>query len=174
MSNDKKENNNLIAGMPAEPQLSVNTVSLEKQLALAPERWNQAFNLLRTCGFFNLDPGRYEIDGKNLFFMVNHYDTKPSGEVSFEAHREYADIQYVFEGEELIGVAPLAEGTETIPYSSEKDIAFYEVQEAVSHKAAADRIFILFPEDLHQPGVMTDMPLPVKKVVIKVKLEKSL
>ena len=153
MNNDKKKHENWIAGLPVKPQPSVNTATLEKQL--------------------NLDPGRYEIDGLNLFFMVNHYETKPSEEVLFEAHREYADIQYVYEGEEFIGVAPLKAGTETVAYNPEKDIAFYEVKEAVSHKAAADRIFILFPEDLHQPGVMTSLPAPVKKVVIKVKLERD-
>ena len=112
-----------------------------------------------------------EIDGSNLFFMVNHYITKPSEEVLFEAHRDYADIQYVYEGEELIGVAPLLQGKEILPYDPEKDIAFYDVKEAEHYKAAADRLFILFPDDLHQPGVMTRMPEPVKKVVIKVKLE---
>jgi YhcH/YjgK/YiaL family protein len=173
MNNNKKKHENWIAGLPVKPQPSVNTATLEKQLNLAPERWSQAFNLLKTCGFSNLDPGRYEIDGLNLFFMVNHYETKPSEEVLFEAHREYADIQYVYEGEEFIGVAPLEAGKETVAYNPEKDIAFYEVKEAVSHKAAADRIFILFPEDLHQPGVMTDMAKPVKKVVIKVKLERD-
>ncbi|HNU78749.1 MAG: YhcH/YjgK/YiaL family protein [Prolixibacteraceae bacterium] len=173
MNNDKKQSENPAGRWPVKVQPSVNTAVLEKQMTLAPERWKQAFDLLNTCGFYNLDPGRYEIDGKNLFFMVNHYVTKAPEEVLFEAHREYADIQYVFEGEELIGVAPREEGTETVPYDPEKDIVFYEVTAAESHHASPERIFILFPEDLHQPGVMAGLPKPVKKVVIKVKLERD-
>ncbi len=171
MSNTTSKQNNEISGWPAGQQPVVNIAAFEKQRTLAPARWKQAFDLLETCGFFNLEPGRYEIDGSNLFFMVNHYITKPSEEVLFEAHRDYADIQYVYEGEELIGVAPLLQGKEILPYDPEKDIAFYDVKEAEHYKAAADRLFILFPDDLHQPGVMTRMPEPVKKVVIKVKLE---
>ncbi len=157
-------------GMAAQPGAQVNQEILAAQYALAPDRWDKAFDLLKSLDFNALEAGKHEVDGENLFFMVNHYVTKPAGEVPFEAHRKYADIQYVFEGEELIGVAPMEVGTETVPYSPEKDIAFYAVKESVSHRAAPDTILVYFPEDLHQPGVMTGEPKPVKKVVVKVKL----
>lgn len=156
--------------MAAQPAAQVDLDRLALEYTQVPDRWEKAFDLLKSLDFNAMEAGKHEVDGDYLFFMVNHYVTKPAGEVPFEAHRTYADIQYVFEGEELIGVAPLEAGMETVPYSPEKDIAFYTVKESVIHRAAPDTILVYFPEDLHQPGVMAGVPKPVKKVVIKVKL----
>jgi len=51
--------------------------------------------------------GRHEIDGDNVFCMVQSYETRPRDGQRFEAHRQYADIQMILDGEEAILWAPV-------------------------------------------------------------------
>ena len=53
----------------------------------------------------NAAPGKYQVDGDNLFYVVSEYETKPVEEGKFEIHRRYMDIQYIVSGCECIGVA---------------------------------------------------------------------
>ncbi len=135
-----------------------------------PERWDSVFRMLKTCLLSNIEQGRYEIDGDQLFFTVSSYETKDPDVAKFEAHRRYLDIQYVFEGEELMGVASLADSKEKGPYNSEKDIIFYDVANAVYHKATPAHFFVFSPQEVHQPCVKVNKSTYVRKVVFKVKI----
>ena len=57
------------------------------------------------------------------------------------------------------------------PYDSEKDIEFMSVREYSSLKATPDRFFIFFPDNIHRPGMKDGDNAPVRKVVIKVKID---
>jgi len=47
----------------------------------------------------SIKPGNYEIDGKNMFSIVQHICTKHIDESAFfEAHRRYLDLQVILEG----------------------------------------------------------------------------
>ena len=52
----------------------------------------------------NSDCVRYDVDGDNSFYSLSSYTNKPVSECKFEAHRIYADIQYVISGHEHIDV----------------------------------------------------------------------
>ena len=112
-----------------------------------------------------LPPGRYNIDGDNVFVSINAYPTKEAPKVEF--HRIYADIQVVFEGHEQIGWVPRQHLSKVTPYDAEKDIAFGD---GVTQKMAAipGQFFMFFPEDAHQPGLGDGNR--VKKAVFKIKL----
>jgi len=150
------------------PHLSVNQELFEDQYFRNPELWTSMFRILNETNFSQLEPGRHEVAGDDLFFMVNHYVTKETGLVQFEIHRKYIDLQYVFEGQEFIGTANAELAEETLPYNAEKDIAFYKVSQAAFQKADPTAFLLFFPEELHQPGVMVDEPGKVKKVVFKI------
>lgn len=63
----------------------------------------------------NIADGHYEIDGEKIFANVSSYEPKEfNGDMRFEAHKKYADLQAVLEGEERIDWAPLglAQGRE--------------------------------------------------------------
>jgi len=53
--------------------------------------------------YLGCDPGRYEIDGDDLFLLVQHYDSVPAENKKWETHRRYIDIQYIESGCESIG-----------------------------------------------------------------------
>jgi YhcH/YjgK/YiaL family protein len=157
-----------IQGKEIIPHSSVNAMKMQEQIDRNPEVWKTMFGLLESTNFSGLDPGRYEGFGENLFYMVNQYVTKESESVKFEAHRKYIDLQYVTEGEEMMGVSGFEYATETESYIAENDIAFYTVSKAEYHTATPSAFFVFFPEDLHQPGVMVRDPLAVKKIVFKI------
>jgi biofilm protein TabA len=165
------EKKDWLQGWNVHPHSSVNYRLMADQYFKKPDRWNAAFKMLKMCKSNVLEPGRHVIDGDNLFFMVNQYETRDQEAVMFEIHRKYIDIQYVLEGEELMGVAPFENATEIIPYSQGKDIAFVNVSNAMHYLASPAEFFIFFPEEPHQPGVKAGISRPVKKIVIKVKME---
>ena len=72
------------------------------------ERINKAFTYLKETDFSNMEIGKHEIDGENIFALVNEYNTKDESEGKLEAHKKYIDVQFVAKGSELMGYAPLA------------------------------------------------------------------
>jgi biofilm protein TabA len=158
----------LINGKEVNPDSSVNPQKLKEQMDRNPEIWETMFRILESTTFSSLVPGRYEVMGENLFYMVNQYVTKKAESVKFEAHRKYIDLQYVTEGEEMMGVSGFGNATETETYMAENDIAFYTVPKAEYHTATPDVFFVFLPEDVHQPGVKVNDPREVRKVVFKI------
>lgn len=131
-------------------------------------RFAKAFRFLRETDFSGMVPDRYEIDGSDIFFMVQEYTVKTQDAASIEAHRVYADIQLVIKGREKMGYAPLENVREKIPYDAERDIAKYEGDiDFVTYKEGMFAVFM--PHDAHQPCVGVEEGETVKKVVIKVR-----
>jgi len=116
--------------------------------------------------------GRYEVQGEDLFFIVQEYQTKPIEEGRLEIHRRYLDIQYIVSGCECIGYHPFEGLTEQTPYDNGKDIAFYKTNGALTQiRLRAGMFAIFWPHEPHMPGRTIDIPETVKKIVIKVRME---
>ena len=114
----------------------------------------------------SLPPGRYELDGINLYVMSQEYTTKLPEQGKWEAHRRYIDLQYIVSGTERIGYAHLSRLTQG-DYNSEKDFhALSGVGDYIT--LSAGDFMLLFPEDAHMPGMAVGDPVPVKKVVVKI------
>jgi biofilm protein TabA len=117
-------------------------------------------------------PGKYEVDGENLFYVVDEYKTKPVEEGRLEIHRKYMDIQYIVTGAECIGTAPLEGLSEEIAYDGAKDLAFYRFEPSMSRLHLKKGMFAIFwPNEPHMPGRSINTTEKVKKVVVKVKME---
>jgi biofilm protein TabA len=154
------------------PDNSTNRSALAKAYFKNSDRWNKAFAFLKDNDLSKLDLKRHDLDGDNLFVIVSEYNTKNPEDARFEAHRNYIDIQYVVSGSELIGIAPLAsQDTVHQPYDSTKDIEFFSVKNGITAKATPANFFIFFPEDAHEPGLKIETNTPVRKVVVKVKID---
>jgi len=133
------------------------------------ERIKQAFEYIQNTDLKTIKPGKYEIDGENIFALISEYKTKSESMGMLEAHRKYLDVQYVIEGEELMGYAPL--GTQEIlePYKAENDIIFFKGEKSFI-KVSSGMFAIFFPEDVHMPGIRAGKVSDVKKLVIKVRV----
>ncbi|MEZ9821979.1 YhcH/YjgK/YiaL family protein [Shewanella sp. 10N.286.45.A1] len=133
----------------------------------------QALNHLATTDFSQLEVGSYQLDDKNLFVIVNDYETKPREVEPFEVHQQYIDVQFVVSGEEEFGYLPLADQTPSKPYFAKHDYAEYDYQSNKDLAAfipfKAGMFALFFPQDMHMPGTSAT-PKQVRKVVIKVKI----
>ncbi len=113
--------------------------------------------------------GKYELDGENLFCMIQTYDTRPMEGSQFEAHRQYADIQFLLAGEEKILWAPIPELTVAKPY--EPDAEMYDLKpDATALVLTAGRFSVFRPQDAHAPCIMHGKVSEVKKAVVKVRV----
>ncbi len=139
---------------------------IDKYRAL-DEKIELALNFLKNKDFSSMRPGRYQISGDDIFYMISNYKTIPVKDGMLEGHKEYIDIQSVITGSELIGYVPLSNQPETKAYNSEKDYTLYKGHVSlIQMKPGMFAIF--YPNDLHMPG-LSDMEVKVKKLVIKVK-----
>ncbi len=126
-----------------------------------------ALEYLAKTDFATMAPGRYDIDGNNVYALVQHYQTKPREKGLWEAHRRYLDVQYVAAGIESMGYAQIGSLTVTQPYSPEKDCELFAgAGDFVTARAGTFVIF--FPEDGHMPCIASAEPAAVRKVVVKV------
>ena len=83
------------------------------------------FDYLRATAFETVADGDYPIVGQDLFARVQSYQTRPREQCRWEAHRHYADIQYMIEGAERMGVARISAMMVQEPFSREKDVEFF-------------------------------------------------
>ena len=115
--------------------------------------------------------GRHEIDGDELFALVQRYDTAPGSERRFESHRRYVDLQLVAAGRERILHAPIRLLEPAADYDEERDVRFYHEPGASSSVLLGPGDFaILFPDDGHKPGCMAGGRDAVLKVVVKARV----
>ena len=131
-------------------------------------RFRKAFEYLQTHDLKNAE-GRIELEGSALYVLPQSPTLKTWETAKWEAHRRYADIQLVLEGEEIIGYAPL-DGVECDPYAEEKDFVLCRGEGAAMRYGPGD-FAVFFPQDAHKPCVRAKGgPETVKKVVVKVLL----
>jgi YhcH/YjgK/YiaL family protein len=152
------------------PDESIDISEFNRQYLLNPGRWDRAFSFLRDTDLAGLEKGRYELEGSDLFVSVDEYVTKNETDTRLEAHRKYADIQYIISGVEKIGIVALYKTNVTVAYNEERDICFLESEHQSLLSASPDRYFIFFPHDAHRPCLKAGENALVKKVVIKVRI----
>lgn len=133
------------------------------------DRFAKAFEMLKSGDLGSKEDGKYEVDGKDLFYMVQRYVTKPAEERRFESHRRYADIQAVLSGKEAMGYIQ-AEGLEvTAAYDDTKDIMFFDTPASFTNlEMGSGEFVVLFPDEAHMPQVQLGGPAQVTKIVFKV------
>jgi len=136
------------------------------------ERIKRGLLLLKDSAVINSAPGRYEVEGKDMYYNSDSYQTMPAGQGRFEAHRRYIDIQYIVSGREWIGVSGLEGLKVQTPYNPAEDVEFYHQAEPMSRVVLSAGDFAIFrPGDAHMPCRMFDRPEQVRKIVVKVSVE---
>ncbi len=129
-----------------------------------------AFDFLRSGKASSVELGKHELDGERVFVNVQQYTTKPAEDSIWEAHRKYADIQFIVSGRERIGYAPLDTVAVDKPYDAEIDAAFYKGEG--TQLIVPEGMFAIFlPQDVHMPGIADGAPAPVRKAVAKILLD---
>jgi YhcH/YjgK/YiaL family protein len=155
-------------GLVLKPHDSIDPNEFEMQYHKNKLFWDKAFEFLKNTDLSNIADGKIPIINDQVYASVNHYLPKEISLAKWEAHRKYADIQYIIEGLEKIGLVNLAETTVIEPYDENKDIVFLNADGGQYYLAEPGSFFIFFPNDAHRPSIKTGDCNHVKKIVIKV------
>ncbi len=134
---------------------------------------DKVFDILEDPNTYKLPDGRYEVnDGNGSYFLVQRYSTIFPKDGKLEAHRRFADVQFIGSGAERIGHCKVDKGLEIMQaYNPDKDIIFYKTPSSLFYDLYRERDFGLFlPEDAHMPKirVVANQTRDVIKVVVKI------
>lgn len=136
---------------------------------VSAERVQKALVWLAGTDMSQIECGRHDIMGDEVFANVMEFTTVPATEKNYEAHRRYADIHFVIKGEERLAVAPIDEVKPVCDFNEADDFGLYAdpAREAWVTLHEGD-IVLTPPEDAHKPGCCVDEPAPLKKICVKV------
>lgn len=160
-------------GWDANPDATTDPVEFAAQYAAAPELWNALFKFLAETDLKTLPAGKHEIIPGRVWVNLLEYTPKDEANTKIENHDKFIDLQYLIEGDELMGLADKV--TPTGAYDPVKDRTNYTADSPVDYvPAGPDRFFLYFPKDMHQPSVAADPAhaVPSRKVVGKIEYQK--
>jgi biofilm protein TabA len=157
-------------GMSLKLHSSTNNVVFAQQYEKNKSAWDKAIMFLNNKKLDTMPPGKYIIDGDNVYATITEAPSKEFDKSTWESHRNYTDLQYVIRGKEKIGVASVVSAKVIVPYDGTRDIANYSA-EGKYYIASPKEFFLFFPGDAHRPNIKTEGydTLKVKKLVIKIK-----
>ena len=140
------------------------------QRGALPEAVVRALEALRGVDLGAMSPGRYEIEGDKLFYLVQDVELRTLEESRAEAHKKYADIQIPFSTRERYGYAPPK--ADLVPSDDQldaKDLAFYPTPSEENFIDAAPGTYLVFlPGELHRPCLAIAGKETIRKAVVKV------
>jgi len=141
----------------------------EDKLYLA-EALVKGLEYLQKTDFSKLAVGKYEIEGSSIYALVQEYQTAPKAEKKVEAHQKYIDIQYIAQGNEVIGFAPFSPESEIKEnLLDQKDAIYYKSVKGEMDLIMSNGMYaIFFPGEIHRPGCNYGNGGQVKKVVVKI------
>ncbi|TKV10573.1 N-acetylneuraminate anomerase [Citrobacter sp. wls619] len=115
-------------------------------------------------------PGRYELQGENIFMNVMQFVTQQPEQKKAELHEQYSDIQVLLAGEERILFGMTGSARQCEERHVEDD---YQLCNQIADEQAMvlkpGRFVIFMPGEPHKPGCVVGEPVDIKKVVIKVR-----
>ena len=147
---------------------SINALEFATQYKLNKPLWDKMFQFLATVDLSKLEPGKIVLEEGRLWFNVLEYTPKSAEETKIESHKNFIDLQYTYEGNELMGIA--GNVTPINDYDPVKDRTNYSTDEEIAYSpATADIFFLYFPCDMHQPSVRSvENPGVSRKLVGKI------
>jgi YhcH/YjgK/YiaL family protein len=157
-----------LGGLNLNAHKSTDKIEFAKQYHANKTYWDQAFAYLKNTDLNAIAKGKYPIDGDNVFASVTADSSKNFDKTTWESHRKYIDLQYVINGEELIGVYPVSKATVTKAYDEKRDAANYSADGKL-YSAVPGIFFLFFPSDAHRPNITPGGNKVVKKIVIKIR-----
>jgi len=140
------------------------------QKTLLPAAIVRALEALKKVDLGKLEPGRYEIEGDKLFYLVQDVELRTMEESKCEAHNKYADIQIPLSTSERYGFSmPQAGLVATDDQLEAKDLAFYPAPASESFIDAKPGTYLVFlPKELHRPCLAIGAKTMIRKAVVKV------
>jgi biofilm protein TabA len=143
---------------------------LEQERHVLPRAVVKGLEYLKSMDFSKVEPGKYEIEGEQIFALVQEVSTQPWVEGRPEAHLKMLDIQFVIDGAEVIGYAPADPSNEVAEdLAKQKDVIFYAtVKDEMGLVLTKGRYAVFFPQEVHRPCCRYGADCQERKVVVKI------
>lgn len=143
---------------------------VSKQKSVLPAAVVRAIEALQKLDLAALDAGRYELEGDQLFYLIQDVETRSFDESKSEAHHNYADIQIPLTGAERYGFSlPQVGLSATEDRLASGDIAFYPAPANEFFMDIEPGAFAVFmPKELHRPCLAINEKAKIRKAVVKV------
>lgn len=144
-----------------------NTRDMEK---IYPDPIIKAINHLKSVDLNDIEAGKYEIQGQDIYYNVVDVETKDKKLGRPEIHKKFIDIHFLIKGEELIGFARDSSNNRVSEELFEKrDILFYEnVENEMDLVMKPGNFVILFPNDVHRAACVLEKKSLIRKVIVKI------
>lgn len=119
----------------------------------------------------NLGEGKYKLQGEALYAIVQKYQTIEKDKGRMESHKKYADLQYIYQGEEMIFYDSADELEIEEDHRPQYDIVFYKRKADKGGVRLSEGMFGYFePQDAHMPCIRSAQTGAVTKIVFKILL----
>ncbi|MGI6074974.1 MAG: YhcH/YjgK/YiaL family protein [Pyramidobacter sp.] len=143
-------------------------VSHWKNYSALGDAFQRAMSLLVRPDLVELPAGRTEVIPGKLWLSIEETETHEVGEVSFEAHREFVDVQTTLKGIERIGFAPIGCLRPKGHYDEAEDIQYFS-GDGIELDCSGGMFALFFPEDGHRPCTAPASDVGrIKKAVVKI------
>ena len=140
--------------------------NLEKYASINP-LFPKVVEFLKANDLNKMEPGKYEIEGKDLFVNIQMAKGKTPAEAVIETHNKMIDIQIPLSDAETFGYTQ-RDLLPDVAYNEEKDITKIPDLAADSYLTCMPGMMaIFFPQDGHAPCI-AGVP-EIKKAIFKVK-----
>lgn len=129
---------------------------------------DQAIDYINNTDLLALEVGKYVL---NENVIINRQRYVGNEHMDAENHNEHLDIQIVLKGKEKVGYADISNNSlkVKIPYNEVKDVTKYDVEDESFFILEDGGFVLVFPEDIHRPGLKVDEEI-IEKVVVKIKI----
>lgn len=128
-----------------------------------------AAKFLQETDLSQLQPGRVEIDGQNVFATLRTAELTAAPEV-WEAHKDYADIHVLLEGSEVIGYFPITRMDHELEFQQDADCALEKDLDGWMFELQAGEFMLVLPQDIHKPNCPAGDMSTSKKLIMKVRV----
>ena len=106
---------------------------------------------------------------ENCFVLFQSYITKDKVDCFYESHKKYIDIQYIFDGEEIMEVENVNNLEISKEYDENLDYAkYFQTNNASSLLIRKRELAIFYPNDAHMPCIKVNKNEKVIKAVFKI------
>ncbi len=106
---------------------------------------------------------------ENCFVLEQSYITKNKENCLFESHKKYIDIQYMFEGDEIMEVENVNNLEVSSIYDEKLDYAkHFQSKKSSSLLIKESEMAIFYPHDAHMPCIKIDENKKIIKAVFKI------
>ena len=134
-----------------------------------PQAIQTALDYLKSHDFTAMEPGVYEIQGKEIYAEVFDAVTVEADTKKAESHEKFLDVQFLVSGRERLGFTKNTGNYKVAEHIKERDLIFYESVEAEGWIESRPGCFcVFFPSDIHRPECISGESAKLRKVVVKV------